>query len=109
MARRIKRGGVYWIDLKPKRRPGLVLTRDRIIPELNHVTLVPSTRTNRKIPTQVEIGLTEEMPEECVFNCDHIVTIPKTKVGGLITELDEHTIKAVKRALLFALGWSYEH
>jgi len=38
-------------------------------------------------------------------NLDHIQTVSKRKLGGLITTLKEEDMKKVRQALLFALGF----
>jgi len=53
---------VWWADVPgDKRRPVLVLTRQRFIPRLHAVLVAPVTTTVRSIPTEVELG-----PEVCV-------------------------------------------
>jgi mRNA-degrading endonuclease toxin of MazEF toxin-antitoxin module len=38
-------------------------------------------------------------------NLDHIQTIPKNKVGALLTTLSNHRMAEVQRAVDFALGF----
>ncbi|MFB6355362.1 MAG: type II toxin-antitoxin system PemK/MazF family toxin [bacterium] len=108
MAGQLTRGSVHWIQLESKKRPGLILTREAGIPLLNHVTVVPTTTTIRDIPTEVKLTAEEGMPETCVLNCDHVVTVPKSRVKEKIMELEESQLAEVKSSLLFALGWDYQ-
>lgn len=103
----MRRGEVRWYQFgRPdKRRPVLVLTRDSILEYLEETTVAPVTRTIRDIPTQVVLSIEDGMPEECAVSLDHIQTVNKNKLGSVITTVREDTMKSVRRALLFALGF----
>ena len=107
MAAVIKRGEVRWYRFaRPdKRRPVVVLTRDSIIPYLGEVTVAPITSTIRE--TASEVVLTEEdgMPRTCAINLDHVQTVSRGKVEGLITVLSMQKMDDLRQALLFALGF----
>jgi mRNA interferase MazF len=45
------------------------------------------------------------MPRDCAVNLDHVQTVAKVRVGGLITTLTPARMAEVRSALLFALGW----
>ena len=104
----MKRGDIRWYTLEPpdKRRPVLVLTRDSAIGVLNTVTVAPVTSTMRVI--RPKSCWTEPMacPLHCAVNLDHIQTIPKNKVGALLTTLSNHRMAQAKAgAVDFALGF----
>ena|SRR5438874_506375 len=103
----MRRGEVRWYQFpKPdKRRPVLILTRDFIIPHLSEVSVAPITTTIRNIPTEVHLTRSDGMPRACAINLDHIQTIPKAKVGSLITTISDRKLREVRPALLFALGF----
>ncbi len=61
--------------------------------------------TIRDIPTEVVLGPSEGMPKECAVNLDHVLTVSRAKIGGVITVLDTDVMTAVRGALLFALGF----
>ena len=107
MAAVIKRGEVRWYRFaRPdKRRPVVVLTRDSIIPYLGEVTVAPITSTIRE--TASEVVLTEEdgMPRTCAINLDHVQTVSRGKIEGLITVLSMQKMDDLRQALLFALGF----
>ena len=107
MAAVIKRGEVRWYRFAQpdKRRPVVVLTRDSIIPYLGEVTVAPITSTIRE--TASEVALTEEdgMPRMCAINLDHVQTVSRGKVEGLITVLSMQKMDDLRQALLFALGF----
>lgn len=99
------RGGIYWYTFKApdKRRPVLILTRDSIIPFLNELTIAPITTTLRDIPSEVALSVADGVPGDCAVNCDHLQTVPKARIGKLITTLDPGTLGQVSRAIAFAL------
>lgn len=103
----MKRGDIRWYTFEPpdKRRPVLILTRDSAISVLNTVTVAPITSTMRGIPTEVFLDRSDGMPSDCAVNLDHLQTIPKNKVGALLTTLSDYRMAEVQRAVDFALGF----
>lgn len=95
----------YKFQKPDKKRPVLLLTRDSIINYLNEVTIAPITGIIREIPTEVYLSEKDGIPKECVINFDHIQTVSKDKIGGLITKLDSKKMDEVKKSILFALGF----
>ena len=102
----MERGEVRWYEFQPpdKRRPVLVLTRTSVIDFLNEVTVAPITTTIRGIPSEVILGNDDGLPQGSAINFDHIQTVPKAKVGRLITSLSTAKMAQVSFALCFALG-----
>ncbi len=102
----MRRGEVRWIVFaKPdKRRPVVILTRDCAIDYLGELTVAPITRTIRDIPSEVVVGPEHGMPTESAINLDHVQTIPKQRLGALITRLPSRTMSSIASALAFALG-----
>jgi mRNA interferase MazF len=102
----MERGQVCWYEFQPsdKRRPVLVLMRSSAIRFLNEVTIAPITSTIRGIPSEVVLGYEDGMPQDCAVNLDHLQTVPKVKVGRLITSLSENKLRQVSKAVAFALG-----
>ena len=102
----MKRGEVRWYKFKEpdKMRPVLILTRDSILEYLGEVTVVPVTSTIREIPSEVFLSEQDGMPRDCAVNCDHIQTVSKGKVGGLITTLSNEKLANVRDAIIFALN-----
>ena len=101
------RGEIRWYRFAPpdKRRPVVVLTRDSILAYLGEVTVAPVTRTVRDVPSEVVLGPDDGMPQVCAINLDHVQTVSKNRVGGLITTLPASRLDEVRDALLFALGY----
>ncbi len=99
------RGEVHWHKFaRPdKRRPVLILTRESILPYLGEVTVAPITSTIRDIPSEVALSHDDGMQCDCAINCDHLQTVAKAKIGGLVTTLPPRKLAAVSRAVRFAL------
>ena len=88
-----------------KRRPVVILTRDSILEYLAEVTIAPITSTVRDIPTEVVLGPSDGLPRACAINLDHVQTVPKARIGGVVTTLTSARMHEVRDALLFALGY----
>ncbi len=103
----MKRGEIRWYRFAPpdKRRPVVVLTRDSVLAYLGEVTVAPITRTVRDVPSEVALGPDDGMPQACVVNLDHVQTVAKNRVGGLIATLPNSRMGEVREALMFALGY----
>jgi len=103
----MKRGEVRWYRFKgpDKRRPVVVLTRDSIVAHLGEVTVAPVTSTVRDIPTEVILDESDGMPRRCAVNLDHVQTVSKARLSGMITTLAPARMAEIRKALLFALGW----
>ncbi len=102
----MRRGDIRWYKFThpDKKRPVLILTRNSVMDYLGEVTVAPLTSTVRNIPSEVPLGKSEGMARDCAVNCDHLQTVSKTKLGGLITTLPQAKLSEVRQALLFALG-----
>jgi mRNA interferase MazF len=103
----IKRGEVRWYRFtRPdKKRPVVILSRDSALGFLAEATIAPITSTIRDIPSEVVLTKDEGMPKDCAVNLDHIQTVSKAKIGGLITQLKPEKMFEIRSALLFALGF----
>lgn len=104
----MQRGEIRWYRFAApdKRRPVLLLTRDSALEYLGEVTVAPVTSTIRDIPTEVVLTAGDGMPRECAVNLDHMQTVDKSKIGGLVTTLGSPRMAEVRAALLFALGYA---
>ena len=103
----MKRGEVRWYRFSrpDKKRPVLLLTRDSALEFLGEVTIAPVTSTIRAIPSEVVLTAEDGMPRDCAINLDHVQTVSKARLGGLITALGPKRMSEVRSALLFALGF----
>jgi mRNA interferase MazF len=102
----MRRGEVRWYTFRApdKRCPVLVLTRDSALSFLNSVTVAPITTTIRDIPSEVYLTRDDGLLTECAANMDNLQTVPKSRVGSLITSLSTARMADVNRAVAFALG-----
>ena len=103
----MKRGEVRWytFEMPDKRRPVLILTRSSAISFLTGITIAPITSTVRDIPTEVFLTPEDDgVLAPCAVNLDNVQTVPKHKIGALITTLSTEQMAQVERALAFALG-----
>jgi mRNA interferase MazF len=102
----MKRGEIRWYKFSPpdKRRPVLILTRNAILEYLGEVMVAPVTSTIRDIPSEVRLYKDEGMPHDCAINCDHLQTVPKNRLGALLTTLSAAKLREVSRAVAFALN-----
>lgn len=103
----IQRGEIRWYRFRgpDKKRPVLVLTRSSVLDVLGDVTVAPVTTTIRDIPSEVVLATADGMPRHCAVNLDHLQTVPKARLGSLITTLSAYRMVEVRGALLFALGF----
>lgn len=100
----MKRGEIWWARIGSGRRPALILTRDHALPLLSGVTVAPTTRRIRSIPTEVALGRTDGMPHECALSLDNLETISKRDLHRRITTLSPARIEEVCDALRYAVG-----
>ena len=102
----MKRGQVRWYTFKApdKRRPVLILTRNSAIGFLTALTIAPITTTVRDIPTEVFLSREDGLFTDCAANLDNIQTVPKSRIGDLITYLSPPRMAQVNQAIRFALG-----
>ena len=102
----VARNDIIWADLGPPagRRPVCILTRDAAIPLLNKVTCAPITRTIRGIPSEVNVGPDDGLPDHAVINCDNVITVPMTSLDAdPVGHLDLATRARLDRALRYSL------
>ena len=102
----MRRGEVRWYTFQApdKRRPVLILTRDSALSFLHSVTIAPITTTVRDIPSEVYLTREDGLLTECAASMDNIQTVPKGRLGSLITSLSPERMADVNRAIAFALG-----
>ncbi len=82
-----------------------MLTRDSALEYLGEITVAPITSTIRDIPSEVLLTEEDGMPRASVVNLDHVQTVSRERLAGLITILPLHRMQEIRTALLFALGF----
>ena len=102
----MRRGEIRWYTFKApdKRRPVLILTRNSAIGFLNALTVAPITTIIRDIPSEVLLTPEDGLVTECAANMDNIQTVPKHRLGSVISYLSSEKMEAANRAIVFALG-----
>lgn len=103
----MKRGEIRWYRFRApdKRRPVVILTRDSVLEYLGEVTVAPITSTIRDIPSEVVLDPDDGVPRRCAINLDHLQTVSKDRLGGVVATLPAARMVEVRDALLFALGY----
>jgi mRNA interferase MazF len=66
--------------------------------------VAPLTTRIRGIPSEVSLGEEDGVPRACVVNLDTITTIAKASLHERLTALSAEKLKAIEKALHFALG-----
>jgi mRNA interferase MazF len=95
---------LYRFPAPDKERPVLVLTRESALTFLTYVTVAPITSTVRDIPTEVVLDVDDGMKTRCAANLDHVMTVPRARLGRRVSGLAPSRLEAACRALAFALG-----
>ena len=104
----MRRGEIryYRFERPDKKRPVLVLTRDSALEFLGEVTIAPITSIVRDIPSEVVLTRADGLAHDCAVNLDHVQTVARARLGGLIATLPAGRMAEVRSALMFALGFS---
>lgn len=102
----MRRGDVWWAAMPGRagRRPVVLLSRNEAYAVRALVTVAPVTTRIRRIPTEVALGRKDGMPRACVVNLDTTTTVSRSVLEQRITTLSSERIRAVDRAVKFALG-----
>ena len=86
-------GDIWWAETENGRRPVLVVTRSSAVPVLKGIVVAPVTRTVRGIPTEIGLGQTEGLSEDCAASFDNLDSIRRSalteRVGSLGPRRDE--------------------
>ena len=102
----MRRGEIRWYTFKApdKRRPVLLLTRNSAVGFLNALTVAPITTTVRDIPSEVLLTPEDGLLTDCAANLDNIQTVPKQRLGSVISYLSSEKMEEANQAIAFALG-----
>jgi len=99
----IGHGEVWWGESSgSKGRPFLVLSRDEAIPVLRTVLVAPVTRTIRRIPTEIPLGISEGLPVSSVAAMDCVIAFPKSMLVRRMGALAAERRRELRDALLAA-------
>ncbi len=99
------RSEIWWADLPQPvgKRPVLILTRSAAVAVRNQVVVAQVTTTVHHLQCEVVLTPADGVPRDCVVNCDTLLTVPKSRLTGLITKLSNQRMQEVHRALRFAM------
>ncbi len=104
MAEAPERGEVYWYEFESpdKRRPVVVVSRNRANAVLRHVHVVPVTTADRRyVPTAVELDAGE--PVAGFVMADGLQLISKASLHEPGGRLSAEAMRQIGRALLITL------
>ena len=82
----------------------IVLTRDGAISDLHDVTIAPTTRTVRNVPSEVVLDEGDGLPATCAVNLYYVRTVPKRELSAPIARLGPERMREIAVALKFALA-----
>lgn len=112
----MKRGDVFWAELRPRsgseqqgRRPVIILSHDGFnqVPSWRSVIVIPCTtshRQSRRGPTVVFLAEgTGGLREDCVAACHQITTLDRSKLGQRLGSLPEDSLRAVEEGVRAAI------
>lgn len=101
----MRRGEIWWAELEQPagRRPVVLLSRNEAYTVRSLVIVAPVTTRIRHIPSEVPLGISDGMPQECVANLDTITTIPKDCLQTRLATLSAKKLKEVEAAIRFTL------
>ena len=105
MGRRLTRGEVWLARVGRKVRPVLILTRSEVIDVRQLVTVAEVTTSIRGLAAEVEFDHEGAgLDRISVINCDGLHTVAQSSLTGPIGTVEEATMRAVCRAVSYALG-----
>lgn len=101
----MRRGEVWWHAPRgAKRRPSLVLTRDETIGRVFDVIAMPATGVIRGLPSEIDLGAEDGMPQDCVLVPENTFSADKSFLTERITTLGPEKLDQACRALIRITG-----
>jgi mRNA interferase MazF len=106
MASRVNRGEIwlYAFGSPDKRRPVLVLSRQKAISLLRTVLVAPVTSAIHGAPSEVQVGIEEGLKHESAINLDQVQTVDQQRLHHFVGSIGQQKMTAVCRALMIAAG-----
>lgn len=92
-------GEIWWAEAQDKRRPVLIVTRGDAVAVLTWIIVAPVTRTIRQIPTEVGLGTSHGLPDDCVASFDNLQPIRRSFLTQRVGELQAEELDEICRAL----------
>jgi mRNA interferase MazF len=105
----MKRGDLYRVrrppgDPKPARTFVIVGRQAVINSRLATVTCAPIFSQSHGLPTEVEVGVTEELKHVSAIQCDSLMSIDKARLTDFVGTLGSARLQDLSRALGVALA-----
>jgi mRNA interferase MazF len=106
MATGVRRGEVwlYTFAAPDKRRPVLVLSRQKAIEMLRTVLVAPITSSIHGSPSEVLVGIEEGLKNDSAVNLDQVQTVDQGKLRHFVGSLKPAKMNAICKALQIATG-----
>ena len=106
MASRLSRGEIWLYTFGPpdKRRPVLLLSRQKALDLLRTALVAPITSTVHGAPSEVLVGTAEGLKHDSVINLDQVQTVDQRKLHHFVGTVGPEKMNAVCRALQIATG-----
>lgn len=106
MVPRVSRGEIwfYTFAAPDKRRPVLVLSRQKAISLLRTVLVAPITSSAHGAPSEVMVGIEEGLKHDSVVNLDQVQTVDQTRLQHFVGTVGPEKMSKVCRALMIATG-----
>jgi mRNA interferase MazF len=101
----LNRGEVreYTFSRPDKRRPVVILSRQKALKFLTRIVVAPITSTVRGIDSEVILGPEDGMKTVCAVNLDNVQTVTVKALGPAVALLSEERMREIRAALLFAV------
>ena len=106
MARGLNRGEIWMYTFKQpdKRRPVLVISRQRSLDVMSTAIVVPITTTMRGTPMEVSLGIEDGLKIASSANVANIESVPQTRLFKFVGVARPEKMIEVCRALAIASG-----
>lgn len=102
----VSRGEIwlYTFRAPDKRRPVLVLSRQKAIDLLRAVLVAPITSAIHGAPSEVAVGIEEGLKHDSVVNLDQVQTVDQKRLRYFVGTVGPDKMREVCQALLIAAG-----
>ena len=99
----LRRGQVWWANVD-KRRPVLLLSRDRAYTVRGRALVAEISTHLRFNDATVELGPRDGLPERCIVNAENLIALSLGKLVDYVTTLSPARMLNVCSAIAFATG-----
>jgi mRNA interferase MazF len=94
-----EQGEIWWAEAEDKRRAVLIVTRSDAVPVLTWIVVAPVTRTVRRIPTEVPLGVDHGLSVDCAAAFDNLQPIRRAFLTERVGQLSIEEVGEICRAL----------